>query len=36
MILLTQHEWDRTTREAVDIALLSRLCERYADHWTSM
>ena len=30
--ILTRREWTETTRAAVDIALLSRFYERYADH----
>lgn len=30
--VLTRREWTETTRAAVDIALLSRFYERYADH----
>lgn len=30
--MLTQREWPETTRTAVEIALLSRFYERYADH----
>lgn len=32
LIMLTQREWRYTTREAVDVALLARFYERYADH----
>lgn len=30
--MLTQREWKYSTREAVDLALLTRFYERYADH----
>lgn len=32
LTMLTMREWEHTTREAVDVALLSRYYERYADH----
>lgn len=32
LTLLTQREWAHSTREAVDVALLARYYERYADH----
>ena len=32
LTMLTMREWPHTTREAVDVALLSRYFERYADH----
>ena len=32
MLVLTQREWTYTTREAVDVALIARYYERYADH----
>jgi len=32
LTLLTQREWEHSTREAVDVALLARYYERYADH----
>jgi len=32
LTMLTMREWEHTTREAVDVALLSRYFERYADH----
>ncbi|MDO5512378.1 phosphate signaling complex protein PhoU [Corynebacterium sp.] len=32
LTMLTVREWEHSTREAVDVALLSRYFERYADH----
>ncbi|WP_038606582.1 phosphate signaling complex protein PhoU [Corynebacterium atypicum] len=32
MVSLTQKEWPFSTREAVDVALIARYYERYADH----
>lgn len=32
LTMLTQREWSHSTREAVDVALLARFYERYADH----
>lgn len=32
LTMLTQREWPHSTQEAVDIALLARFYERYADH----
>lgn len=32
LLILTQREWSHSVREAVDVALLSRFYERYADH----
>lgn len=32
LTLLTQRDWEHSTREAVDVALLARFYERYADH----
>ena len=32
LTMLTMREWSHSTREAVDVALLSRYYERYADH----
>lgn len=32
LVMLTQREWSYSTREAVDVALLARFYERYADH----
>ncbi|QPK78872.1 phosphate signaling complex protein PhoU [Corynebacterium lizhenjunii] len=34
--LLTMREWGHTTRQAVDMALLSRFYERFADHAVSV
>ncbi|MBN9645019.1 phosphate signaling complex protein PhoU [Corynebacterium mendelii] len=31
-VLLTQREWEHSTTEAVDVSMLSRYYERYADH----
>lgn len=32
LMILTQRKWTHSVREAVDVALLSRFYERYADH----
>ncbi|MDU0479888.1 phosphate signaling complex protein PhoU [Staphylococcus chromogenes] len=36
MLMLTRREWPHSTVEAVDVALLSRFFERFADHTVNM